>query len=292
VTRSLPPRRTRRAGAAGLAVTGSLCLLVAATPSSAAAAGPTGAAPAATGHGFHHPLRIDNRFLPFRPGTKYVFDGQVDGTPHRVVLVVTDLAKVVDGVATAVLWDRDFDDGQLAEAELAFEAEDDRGTVWNYGEYPEEYEDGHFVGAPSTWIPGVDRARAGIHMLAHPRVGTPRYVQGSAPAIDFLDTAKVVATGQHLCVRGRCYDHVVVTDETSPLEPDSGHQVKYYAPRVGVVRIGAVGGTQQEFLDLVSVTHLGPAGLAAARAAALRLERRAYRVSKPYRQTPPMYVRR
>jgi hypothetical protein len=291
VTRSVSSRRTRRAGAAGLAVTGSLCLLVAAVPAPAAAAVPAVAGTAAAGSGFHHSLQIDNRFLPFRSGTQYVFDGQVDGTSHRVVLVVTDMVKVVDGVRTAVLWERDFDDGQLVEAELAFEAQNDAGTVWNYGEYPEEYENGHFVGAPSVWIPGVARARAGINMLAHPRVGTPRYVQGSAPAIDFLDTGKVVATGQHVCVRGRCYDGVVVIDETSPLDPDSGHQVKYHAPGVGVIRIGAVGGTQQEFLDLVSVTHLGPAGLAHARAAALALERRAYRVSKVYRRTPPMHVR-
>ena len=184
MTRSPLRPRTRRAAAAGLAATGSLCLLVAVVPAPAAVA-----AAAVAGSGFHHSLRIDNRFLPFRPGTRYVFDGRVDDAPHRVVLVVTDLAKVVDGVRTAVLWDRDFDDGQLGEAELAFEAENDAGTVWNYGEYPEEYENGHFVGAPATWIPGVDRARAGINMLAHPRVGTPRYVQGSAPAIDFLDTA-------------------------------------------------------------------------------------------------------
>ena len=288
MTRSVPYRRTRRAVAAGLAATAALCVLIAVVPAPAAAAV---SAAAAAGSGFHHPLRIDNRFLPFRPGTRYVFDGEVDGAPHRVVLVVTDLAKVVDGVRTAVLWDRDFDDGQLVEAELAFEAQNDAGTVWNYGEYPEEYENGHFVGAPSTWIPGVDRARAGINMLAHPRTGTPRYVQGSAPAIDFLDTAKVVGTGRHVCVRGRCYDHVVVTDETSPLDPDSGHQIKYYAPGIGVIRIGAVGGSQQEFLDLVSVSHLGPAGVASARAAALTLERRAYRVSKPYRRTPPMHVR-
>ena len=291
MTRSVPRRRTRPAVAAGLAATGSLCLLVAVVPAPAAVAAPAVAGTSVAGSGFHHPLRIDNRFLPFRPGTKYVFDGRVDGAPHRVVLVVTDLAKVVDGVRTTVLWDRDFDDGQLVEAELAFEAQNDAGTVWNYGEYPEEYENGHFVGAPATWIPGVDRARAGINMLAHPRVGTPRYVQGSAPAIDFLDTAKVVATGQHVCVRGRCFDHVVVTDETSPLDPDSGHQLKSYAPGVGVIRISAVGGSQQEFLDLVSVGHLGPAGVAAARAAALALERRAYRVSKPYRRTPPMHVR-
>src|SRR5262249_53225532 len=157
-------------------------------------------------------------------GTKFVLKGRVDGSPHEVVFIVTDLVKKINGVLTRVIWDRDFADGHLGEAELAFEAQDDRGRVWNFGEYPEEDENGRFVGAPSPWIPGVDRARAGIGMLAAPRVGTPSYLQGYSPTIDFLDEAKVVRTGQRLCVGGRCYSGVLVIDEWSPLDPESGHQ--------------------------------------------------------------------
>jgi hypothetical protein len=51
---------------------------------------------------------------------------------------------------TVAVWDRDFQDGELVEEELSFFAQDDGGTVWNFGEYAEEYEDGEFVGAPNT----------------------------------------------------------------------------------------------------------------------------------------------
>jgi hypothetical protein len=236
---------------------------------------------------FSHPATIDNRFLPFVPGTQFTLDGTVDGSPHRVVLTVTDLVKVIDGVRSVVLWDRDFDSGVLAEAELAFQAQDDGGTVWNLGEYPELYENGRFVGAPDTWIPGVEEASAGIHMLANPRVGTPSYVQGEAPAIDFLDVGKVAKTGQHVCIGSQCYDNVLVIDETSPLDPTSGHQLKFYAPNVGNIRIAPVGGEQQEALTLTSVTHLSAAGLAKARVAVLLMEVRAYLISDVYRHTPP-----
>jgi hypothetical protein len=269
-----------------------LSLLAAAVPAAAA----TAAAPTVTAGGpdqaFTHSTVIDNRFLPFVPGTKFVLEGRVDDSPHRVVLVVTDLAKVINGVPTVVLWDRDYADGDLEEAELAFQAQDDGGTVWNLGEYPEEYEDGQFIGAPSTWIDGVDGARAGIHMLADPRVGTPSYVQGYSPTIDFLDVADVFKTDKRLCVGGRCYTGVLVIDEWSPLDPDSGHQLKYYAPGVGNIKIGAAGGLQQEFLDLVSVSRLSEADLAQARSAALQLDRRAYRFSEVYRSTPPVYQMR
>ena len=107
---------------------------------------------------FSHPTRIDNRWLPLAPGTQFVLSGRSNRggkrLPHQVVLTVTDLTKVIDGVRTVVLWDRDFNMGRLTEAELAFDAQDDDGNVWNLGEYPEEYVGGVFHGAPSTWISG------------------------------------------------------------------------------------------------------------------------------------------
>lgn len=68
--------------------------------------------------------------------------------------------------------------GELVEAELAFHAQDDAGGVWNLGEYPEEYEDGEFLGAPSTWIFGIGSVEGGILVLGSPRVGD-RFLQGA-----------------------------------------------------------------------------------------------------------------
>src|SRR6266571_2236990 len=239
---------------------------------------------------FSEPLDVDNRMFPLVPGTQFVYHGKiVEGgvsTPHSVVFTVTDLSKVVDHVRTVVAWDRDFLEGKLQEQELAFFAQDDQGNVWNFGEYPEEYENGKFAGAPSTWIRGTAGAYGGIHMLARPRVGA-QYLEGLVRAIEFDDVSRVTKTRQVTCTPAGCYRHVLVIDEWSPNDPSSGTQIKYYTPRVGLVRVGARGGDSQEFLTLAAVNHLGRCAMARIRAAVLAMDRRAYRVAKVYRTTKP-----
>src|SRR3990172_822112 len=128
---------------------------------------------------FTRSIQIDNRWMPLTPGTRFVYEGTTiedDGTavPHRVVINVTDLTKLIGGVRAVITWDLDYSDGELVEAELAFFAQDTTGTVWRMGEYPEEYDGGKFVAAPA-WIHGFEDARAGIMMKAKPQVGTPSY---------------------------------------------------------------------------------------------------------------------
>ena len=240
---------------------------------------------------FSHPTRIDNPWLPLIPGMQFTLSGRSNSSnrrrPHQVVLTVTDLTKVIDGVRTVVLWDRDFQEGRLTESELAFDAEDDAGNVWNLGEYPEQYAAGVFQGAPSTWIAGVAGARAGIQMLARPRVSAGGYLQGQSPRIDFLDCGRVFQTGQRACTPQRCYRNVLVTDETSPLSSDGAHQHKFYAPGVGNIKITALNDPEGETLELTQITHLSAAGLAGTRASALKLDQRGYRVSAVYRTTAP-----
>ena len=236
--------------------------------------------------------RIDNRWNPLVPGTQFIYEGRSDRghgrRAHRVVFTVTDLTKVIDGVRTVVLWDRDINGGRLLEAELAFHAQDDDGNVWNMGEYPEEHEGGKVVGAPDTWIAGLAGARGGIMMRGAPRVGTSSYLQGFAPAIEFSDRAKVVRAGVRDCVPLRCFEDVLVTDETNPLEPADGHQRKFYAPGVGNIRAAPAGGKEKEVLVLTQVRRLGPAEMAEVRREALKLDRRAYRIrAKLYGRTPP-----
>jgi hypothetical protein len=242
---------------------------------------------------FSHSTAITNKWFPLKPGTQFIYAGQInqDGerVEHRVVFTVTDLTKVIDGVRNVVLYDLDYNAGQLAEAELAFHAQDDDGNVWNMGEYPEEYEDGKFTGAPDTWIAGLSGARAGVIMRADPRVGTSSYLQGWAPAIDFNDTAKVLEAGRRTCGPTRCYDDVLVTDEWNPNEPDA-HQRKYYAPEVGNIRADFAGTeeTEKETLELVGLVHLDQGALERIRQGALKLDRRAYTSTKGlYRRTPP-----
>jgi hypothetical protein len=272
--------------------------LLVAVPGAAHAAAPKPPAdscgPAAHFSPHHFPQRpdIDNRWLPLVPGANTVLRGTVrgdDGELHRhsIVATVTDLTKVINGVRTLVVFERDLDDGQLQESELAFEAQDRAGRVWNVGEYPEEYEDGQLAGAPSTWIAGIARARAGIGMLAHPRLHTRAYEQGRAPAVGFFDCGKVTKTRQHVCVAIGCFRNVIVIDEWAPLEPEGGHQLKFYAPHVGTIKVGAVGGDNPEVLTLVKTGKLGKQAMAKIRAQVIAQDRRGYRVSKKvYGLTP------
>jgi hypothetical protein len=241
---------------------------------------------------FSKSTKINNKWFPLVPGTQFTFEGQANWggglRRHRVVFIITDLTKQVSGVRTVVIWERDINAGQLVESELAFHAQDNHGNVWHLGEYPEDYEDGKFLGAPDTWIAGVAGATAGILMLAKPRVGTPGYLQGLAPDIDFVDCARVLKTGLRTCTPVKCYHNVLLIDEWNPLVPEDGHQRKYYVRRVGNIRAGFVGGPEHETLVLVKVAHLCGKALAAVRGEALKLDRRAYRVSGDlYRHTSP-----
>ncbi len=278
--------RSRRTPVLVTAFTGSLLLGLTGL-GTAAAAGTHATAPArATATGPEE----GSRWFPLEPGTEFVYDGTVvdsDGRHHhRVVFTVTDLVKQVDGVRTRVTWDRDIQDGQLQEAELALFAQDLNGDVRTMAEYPEEYQDGEFAGAPSTWVSGLAKAAGGVLVPGHPRVGSPAFVQGRAPRIDFYDVGQVIRRGAHLCVPVGCFDHVTVVEEWSPLAPEDGKQVKYYAPGVGLVQIGAIGGDAQETLTLTRIVRLGQAARAYTDEQALRLDRRGHRVSAVWSRTP------
>jgi len=235
---------------------------------------------------------VNNKFLPMRPGMQLTYVGTTieegEKIPHRLVFTVTDLTKVIGGVRSVVMWDRDFSAGQLVEAEIAFFAQDKDGNVWQMGEYPEEYEDGKRVGAP-TWIHGRKRAKAGLSMRATPLVGEPDYSLGLGPAVGFNDRARVAQTGQRTCVPIACFGNVLIVDEFNPDEPDS-FQLKYYAPGFGNVRVGWRGSkdTAKETLVLTKIAALNKTELARARTAALRLEANAYKIRKGvYGGTPP-----
>ena len=264
-----------------------------------AAAGPAGAAPPVPGcapaavfdpGNFPAQPVIDNQWLPLKPQTRLTLEGRADRgggpLPHTVTFTVTDLTKEIAGVRTLVVWDLDVNEGEIAEAELAFFAQDNDGNVWNLGEYPEEFENGVFAGAPNTWIAGVGGAEGGIHMLAQPQVGQT-WLQGFAPAIDFLDCARVFTIRNSVCVPLGCFSPYLRTHETSPLDLEGAIQTKDHARGVGIVQVGAINDPEGETLVLIERAQLAPDALTHARREALKLDSRGYAVSEVYGTTPP-----
>jgi hypothetical protein len=238
---------------------------------------------------------VDNEYFPFEPGSQWTLEGRAfDGEERierRVVFTVTDLTKVIAGVRAVVGWDRDYNNDELAEEEIIFFAQDRGGNVWHLGQYREEYdeEDGELAGTRAWFVGSPEGATPGIMMKADPAPGTPSYSQGFAPPpFNWDDRSKVHRVGVETCVPVRCFQDVLVIDEFEPTKPGA-HQLKYYAPGVGNVRVGWYGEAEKEreVMVLTKLSQLSPEELADARAKALEMEERAY----AYGRTQPVEPR-
>lgn len=231
---------------------------------------------------FDRSTEINNLWMPMQPGTMWAYEGTAvdeegNSFARRIEFTVTDLTKEINGVRTVVAWIVDYNNDEVIEKEIAFYAQDNDGNVWYLGEHPEEFADGKFVDAP-TWIAGVEEARAGIKMMAEPKVGMPKYFQGWGPAVEWSDYGDIQKMGQETCVPVDCYQDAMVIAESSLGEVGAA-QFKYYVSGVGEVRVNWGGqDATQEALQLVEHTQLSPEALAEIHAEALALEKHAYEV--------------
>jgi hypothetical protein len=220
----------------------SICSVAAALLS----ASPGGAAPT----GFV--ARIDNPWLPFKPGTEWVYRGVKDGKTSRDVVRVTTATRVIDGVRCTAVSDRLYLRGKLAERTTDWYAQDSRGNVWYYGEATAELDkSGRVKSTEGSWRAGVRGAKPGIVMPAHPRVGQSarqEYYKGHAE--DHFQVLSLSATVRVPYVASK---HALLTKEWTPLEPDVlDHKV--YVRGIGMVEEREVKGGD-EHAALVSLRH-------------------------------------
>jgi hypothetical protein len=182
---------------------------------------------------FPDPLTIDNEYLPLMPGTVRTYRNEEAG--ETVVVTVTDESLEISGISCRVVSDVvTDDDGRLIEETDDFYAQDDEGNVWYCGEIARNFEDGLLVDLEGSWRAGVDDAKAGIVMNAHPMVGDvyrQEFLLGDAE-----DIARVISiTGSATVPGASCAGDCLVTEELTPIEPDALEN-KYYARGIGNIR--------------------------------------------------------
>jgi len=123
-------------------------------------------------HFSHHSNLVANPWFPLARGSVYVYEGQKDGKAARDVMTVTVRVKPITGIRAAVIHDRLFLNGQLAERTTDWYAQDRSGTVWYLGEKTAELNaKGKVTSTEGSFLNGRDGARGGIFMPAHPAVG-------------------------------------------------------------------------------------------------------------------------
>jgi hypothetical protein len=184
---------------------------------------------------------IDNPFWPMKPGTRWTYRETAPGaTRQRIVVTVTHRTRrVASGVTVRVVHDRATSHGQLVEDTFDYYAQDGKGNVWYMGEDTTEFEHGKPVSKAGSWEAGVDGAKAGIVMLAHPRVGR-RYREENYPG-HALDGAKVMSRSEQAQTPYGHFSHLLFTKNFNPLEPRS-LEYKFYARGIGpVLEVGISG---------------------------------------------------
>jgi hypothetical protein len=191
--------------------------------------------------------RIDNPYWPMAPGSRWVYreDGQ------RVEVTVTDRTKEILGIRATVVHDVVTEDGELVEDTDDWYAQDKDGNVWYLGEATKEYENGKVKTTEGSWEAGVDGAEAGILLPGEPEVGMAyrqEYYKGEAE-----DRGEILSLEEKVEVPFGSFEGVLMTRDTTPLEPDVVEH-KFYARGLGpVLAIGISGGSGRE--ELVRFTR-------------------------------------
>jgi hypothetical protein len=195
--------------------------------------------------------KIDNPYLPFKPGTRIHFVGVRGKTKQTDTEMVTHRTRMIVGVTATAVRDTVAEHGRAVERTDDWYAQDKQGNVWYMGEDSFELQHGHFVRASDSWQAGVKGGQPGIIMPAHPKPGDA-YRQEYFPPGKALDEARVLRLSGKLRVPFGSFRHVLVTSEFSPAEPQT--EQKLYARGVGEIAEKVVKGHHEAF-RLVSVTH-------------------------------------
>jgi hypothetical protein len=196
---------------------------------------------------------VPNPYFPITPGKVLHYRGSEDGVHYRERVEIADTTKTIQGVTTTVVLDvLRRADGSLAEKTHDWYADDNSGNVWYFGENTATYDrHGHVRSREGSWEAGVDGARAGLIMPAHPAV-TDAYRQEFLAA-QAEDQAWIVERGFSVTTPYGTMQHVVRSFEWTRLERNV-ISLKLYAPGLGIVKEMDKSGGNEQF-ELVAVTH-------------------------------------
>ncbi|MBK8974386.1 MAG: PepSY domain-containing protein [Planctomycetes bacterium] len=167
------------------------------------------------------------------PGYRLVLEGDDDGDRVRLVISVLSETRVVDGVTTRVVEERETRNGELEEVSRNFFAISNRtNDVYYFGEEVDIYEDGEIVRHEGAWLAGVDGARFGLMMPGTPLLGA-RYYQEIAPGVA-MDRAEIASLDAVRDTPAGRFEHCLRVREDTPLE--RGSEVKTFAFGIGLIQ--------------------------------------------------------
>jgi hypothetical protein len=173
-----------------------------------------------------------NPFFSLEPGDRLVLAHGAD----QLTVTVLAATRVIDGVETRVVEERETSNGALIEVSRNYYAISRRtNSVFYFGEDVDMYKDGKVVNHEGSWTAGVGGARFGLMMPGTPLLHG-RYYQELAPRLA-MDRAELVSMTERATTPAGAYTNVLKIQETTPLEP-SQSEYKLFARGVGLIQDG------------------------------------------------------
>lgn len=170
-----------------------------------------------------------NPFFILEPG----YSLRYESDEETLTITVLPETKLVDGVETRVVEEREEKNGQLVEiSRNYFAIEKTTNDVYYFGEHVDIFKDGKVVAHEGAWLSGVEGAKFGMMMPGKPKVGD-KFYQEHAPR-KAMDRCEIVALDGELKTPAGTFTNCLRAKETSAIE--KGTSYKMYAPGVGLIK--------------------------------------------------------
>lgn len=173
-----------------------------------------------------------NPSFPLTPGQQWSYRHGKD----TETVTVLDKTRMIDGIESRAVEDRELVGGQLEELTIDYYAID-RGTndVYYMGEEVDEYKNGKVSGHDGAWLSGVNGATFGMMLPGSPKVGQ-RFYQEQGPGAK--DRIEIKSTSEKVVTPAGTFDHSILVEESSELEKGVSH--KWYVSGIGPVKDDAM----------------------------------------------------
>ncbi|MFZ0343816.1 MAG: hypothetical protein WAL24_01540 [Nitrososphaeraceae archaeon] len=186
----------------------------------------------------------ESSYFILKPGYQVTLEGEEDGEELQLAMTVLDETKIVNGIETRVVEEKETEGSNLVEISRNYFAlcKPTNNAIY-FGEDVDIYEDGEIVSHEGAWLAGQNGSKAGMIMPEKVEVGL-KYYQEIAPGVA-EDKAEIVSVNDTLNTPAGTFGQVLKTEETNPLKPDE-KEFKFYAPGLGLI--------QEEAIKLVNYT--------------------------------------
>jgi hypothetical protein len=171
-----------------------------------------------------------NPYFPLTPvGKQAILTGEDEGQAVRLQVTILDRTKVIEGVTTRVIEEREWVDNELFEVTWNYFAQASDGSACYFGEDVDIYE-ATGISHEGAWCAGAGDNAPGVFMPADPEPGT-KFQMEIAPEVA-EDEGTIVGIGPVEVPFGR-FTETLRIREFNPL--DGGKDFKIYAAGTGII---------------------------------------------------------